>query len=104
MRRLCHLVLVLVATTAASPATQKRPLPVPPIPPARPPVDESAPLPNRDIQGPVATVPGTRVRVQDFRVDRMTDGLGYTPGSRFSTSEDRRSIQTPGLTVQVPLQ
>jgi hypothetical protein len=29
--------------------------------------------------------------------------MGYAPGSQYETSEEKRSIQTPGLTVQVPL-
>jgi hypothetical protein len=47
---------------------------------------------------------GTQVRVQDFRVQRPNQGLGYTPGSQFQTSEDKRPIQTPGVAVRVPLQ
>jgi hypothetical protein len=43
------------------------------------------------------------VTLQDFRADRLQQGFGYTPGSQFETSEDKRPIQTPGLTVQVPL-
>jgi hypothetical protein len=43
------------------------------------------------------------VSVQDFRADRFGQALGYTPGSQFQTSEDKRPIQTPGVAVQVPL-
>jgi hypothetical protein len=43
------------------------------------------------------------VSVQDFRVQRFYQGLGYAPGSHFETSEEKRSIQTPGLSLQVPL-
>ena len=34
---------------------------------------------------------------------RFNQGLGYAPGWQYETSEEKRSIQTPGLTVQVPL-
>jgi hypothetical protein len=44
------------------------------------------------------------VSVQDFRVQRFYQGLGYAPGSHYATSEEKRPIQTPGLSVQVPLQ
>ena len=38
------------------------------------------------------------------RIQRFYQGLGYAPGSHFATSEEKRPIQTPGLSVQVPLQ
>jgi len=93
--------LLLVATVAASPP---RPLPIPPIPPDVPPLDQSAPLPDRDASGPTDNSARTRVSVQDFRIQRFYQGLGYAPGSHFATSEEKRPIQTPGLSVQVPLQ
>ncbi len=101
MIRVASAVFLLLATTAASPAPS---LPVPPIPPADPPADHSAPVPDRDAQAP--TEPGQRVQVsvQDFRIQRFYQGLGYTPGSHFETSEEKRPIQTPGLSLKVPLQ
>jgi hypothetical protein len=78
-------------------------LPIPPIPPDHPPTNLSAPVPNPDIRAPPAGRQETQVRVQDFRADSMTDGLGYTPGSKFQSNEDKRPIETPGVTVQVPL-
>jgi hypothetical protein len=101
MKRTFWAVVVLFATTGASPP---RALPVPPIPPAHPPTDQSAPMPDRDVQGPPeAAVQGARVGVRDFRVRRFNQGLGYSPGSQFESSEEKRPIQTPGLAVQVPL-
>jgi len=86
---------------AAAPA----PLPLPPIPPAQPPSEQLAPTPDRGAQAPwVPPTDGVRVRPQDFRAQLLTQGLGYVPGSQFQSSEDRRPIQTPGLSVQVPLQ
>ncbi len=103
MRRTSWAILVLLATIGAGPPPPT--LPVPPIPPAHPPSDRSAPVPDRDIQAPVqAATPGPRVSLQDFRIRRYYQGLAYSPGSHFETSEEKRPIQTPGLTVQVPLQ
>lgn len=102
MIRLGLVLLALLVTTAAGP---KRSLPVPPIPPDQPPVDQSAPTPDRDLFAPViATSQGTRVTVRDYRVRPFKSGSGYTPGSQFESSEDRRPIQTPGFMVHVPLQ
>jgi hypothetical protein len=94
-------VVVLLATAGAGPPNS---LPIPPIPPAHPPTDQSAPVPDRDSQAPPDNAgQGPRVSLRDFRVRRFNQGLGYTPGSQFETSEEKRTIQTPGLTVQVPL-
>jgi hypothetical protein len=101
MIRFLTAALVLLATVAAGPRPS---LPIPPIPPADPPTDQSAPLPDRDARAPSdGTSPGARVSLQDFRVQRFYQGLGYAPGSHYETSEEKRPIQTPGLTVQVPL-
>jgi hypothetical protein len=90
MKRPCWVVLALLATTGASPASN---LPEPPIPPAHPPTAQSAPIPNLDAQAPLSTdSQGARVSVQDFRVNGFGQSLGYTPGSQFQTSEDKRSI------------
>jgi hypothetical protein len=101
MNRIASAVFLLFATTAAGPAPS---LPVPPIPPVDAPADRSAPVPDPDLRAP--TEPGQRVQVsiQDFRVQRFYQGLGYTPGSHFETSEEKRPIQTPGLSLKVPLQ
>ena len=103
MSRLALAALALVAAAAAAP--RSRPLPLPPIPPALAPAEQSAPTPDRDAQEPgVPAEAGVRVLPQDFRVLRFNQGLGYAPGSQFETSEDKRPIQTPGLSLQVPLQ
>jgi hypothetical protein len=95
--------VLLLAAIGAAPAP---PLPVPPIPPAHPPEDQSAPVPNPDLQGPAdAPGKGPQVNFTDFRLDRdKQSSLGYSPGSQFQNNEDRRVIQTPGLSVRVPLQ
>ena len=88
---------------AAGPAPT---LPVPPIPPANPPADNSiAPVPNPNVIAPhEGPQPLADITIQDFRVKDTNQGLGYVPGSQFQTSEDKRPIQTPGLTWKVPLQ
>jgi hypothetical protein len=100
MIRLACAGLALVSIAAAA-----APLPLPPIPPAHPPREQLAPTPDRTAQAPfVPPNDGVRVRPQDFRAQLLTQGLGYTPGSQFQNNEDRRPIQTPGLSLQVPLQ
>jgi hypothetical protein len=99
--RLAWIALTLLATTAASPP---RSLPIPPIPPAHPPTARFAPMPDRDAQAPVVISRGPEFSVRDFRVRRFQQGMGYAPGSSFESGEDKRPIQTPGVTYRVPLQ
>jgi hypothetical protein len=102
MMRAWLVAVTLLATTGAGPS---RNLPVPPIPPPHPPPAQPAPMPDLDATGPGPSgSQGPRVMLQDFRIDRFYQGLGYSPGSHFETSEDKRPIQTPGVTVQLPLQ
>jgi len=100
--RLAWLAIALFAVTAAR---LPPPLPVPPIPPARPPADSNAPIPNPDVTAPTPTASlSPSFMVHDFRINTFDRSLGYVPGSHFSTSEDKRPIQTPGLEMKVPLQ
>lgn len=104
MIRVVAAVFLLVVATGAAPAPAPS-LPVPPIPPADPPSDHSAPIPDRDAQAPLgAGTESVQVNVQDFRIRRFYQGLGYGPGSHFETSEEKRPIQTPGVALKVPLQ
>jgi hypothetical protein len=101
------LVFGLLLTAAAGPVRhQPAPsLPVPPIPPAYPPADQTAPMPNSNVSAPPAASLLPNVTLQDFRANQSGDkSLGYVPGSQFESSEDKRPIQTPGLTWKVPLQ
>jgi hypothetical protein len=95
--------LVLLASAGAGP---NRSLPVPPIPPANPPTARTAPMPNRDAVGPLTpSENGPQVQLKDFRAHPFQQsGLGYSRGSQFQSGEDKRPIQTPGLTVRIPLQ
>jgi hypothetical protein len=100
MTRESFATLLLFVAVGAGPAPQ---LPVPPVPPQHPP-DQSAPVPNEDARPPQAAgASGTRVQVTDFRVPRQDASMGYAPGSHFQSSNERRDIDTPGLTVRVPL-
>jgi hypothetical protein len=79
-------------------------LPVPPVPPENPPIAEAAPTPDVDARAPVT--PASERPSVDVRLYRSTapdPSFGFAPGSRFQTAEDRKPIQTPGISVTVPL-
>ncbi len=104
-RSVCLLLSLLLI--AASPVTRRAPtplLPVPPIPPAHPPADQSAPIPDPNLVAPRSGSLMPDVKFQDFRASQYATSPGYAPGSQFQTSEDKRPIQTPGVTWKVPLQ
>jgi hypothetical protein len=98
--------LLSLLLIAAGPAKRiaPPPLPVPPIPPAHPPTAQSAPVPDPNLAAPLAGSLLPDVKFQDFRASQYSTSPGYAPGSQFQTSEDKRPIQTPGLTWKVPLQ
>lgn len=105
MTRLQLALLSGIVAGAASPPPPHAALPVPPIPPAHPPVDQAAPLPDGDLRGPpLDSVQGARIGLTQFRKQNYDPSSGYAPGSRYQDSEDRRVIQTPGLTLKVPIQ
>jgi len=100
MRRLLHAALIVLG-----PAAMVEDLPVPPIPPERPPLAEVAPVPNVDAREPVAAASNApTIDVRFYRARPYDQGMGFAPGSRYQTSEDRKPIQTPGVSVTVPLQ
>jgi len=102
VRRLCLAMLLGLAAAGPSPPPS---LPVPPIPPAHPPPDQVAPMPDTNARGPATENPqGPQLSVTDFRLRRYDQSQGYASGSHYQTSEDKRVIQTPGLTLHVPLQ
>ena len=79
-------------------------LPVPPVPPANPDVGDAAPVPNTDARAPVVpTSEAPSVDVRMYRAKTYDPSQGFTPGSRYQTTEDRKPIQTPGLSISVPL-
>jgi hypothetical protein len=88
----------------ASSAAMAEDLPIPPIPPEHPPLADTAPMPNADAQAPVVAAsnePSFDVRL--YRARPYDPGMGFTPGSRYQDSEERKAIQTPGFSINVPL-
>jgi hypothetical protein len=101
LTRTSLILLMGLATAAAAPGPD---LPIPPIPPKRPPTDVAAPVPDSDVRAPlVIASEDPRVQIRNFRVDRYDQSRGFLPGSRYESSEERKGIQTPGLSVTVPL-
>ncbi|MDR3537051.1 MAG: hypothetical protein P4L71_11180 [Acetobacteraceae bacterium] len=101
MIRAALLLLTGLLTLAAAPEPM---LPIPPIPPTHPPTDTAAPVPDDDMRAPVTVADATtQVKLQLYRVHRYDGSRGFLPGSRYESTEDRRPIQTPGLSVSVPL-
>jgi hypothetical protein len=96
---LCLLLLSL-APVIASRADD---LPIPPVPPYPPPSSESAPVPNRASAPaqPLSEEPNLNLKL--YRSQPPDPSLGFSPGSRYQSSEDRKAIQTPGLSLSVPL-
>ncbi len=81
-----------------------RELPIPPIPPMDHPSSVPAPVPDDNVQGPIAearTSPSVALRF--YRAPVYAPGAAFAPGSQFQTPEDRKPIQTPGFSVSVPL-
>ncbi len=104
MKRRLLVLLVGLAAIAAGPPPPP-PLPVPPIPPAYPPPDQAAPVPDTEAHGVAPENPqGPQLGITDFRARNYDASQGYAMGSHFQTSEDKRVIQTPGLTLRLPLQ
>jgi hypothetical protein len=110
MRRIKRPQTIILSTLAAlligalGAAAQTDDLPVPPIPPEHPPLAEIAPVPDPDAQAPVAAVSDTpSVDVRLYRAKAYDPSLGFAPGSRYQTAEDRKPIQTPGFSISVPL-
>jgi hypothetical protein len=62
-------------------------------------------VPDVDVRAPAELgSQGMQFSVNDFRVRRFDPSMGYARGSHFQTSEEKRPIQTPGVTLKVPLQ
>ena len=96
------LVLTLVAGIGSEAMAET--LPVPPLPPSVPPIGDAAPVPNLNAEAPVApSSDEMSVNVQLYRVRMYDPSAGFVPGSRYQSTEDRKPIQTPGLSFSVPL-
>lgn len=93
---------VLVGLAIATPALAAA-LPTPPAPPVQSP-QTTAPVPNSSLHAPVAPAdPGPTVALKFYRSETFDPALGFAPGSRYQTVEERKPIQTPGFSVSVPL-
>jgi hypothetical protein len=96
--------VLAAASILAGSAAWAEDLPVPPIPPQHPPLAEVAPMPNEDASAPVraaSNAPSFDVRL--FRARPYGPGMAFAPGSRYQDSEERKAIQTPGFSINVPL-
>ena len=81
------------------------PLPVPPIPPLRPP-SQDAPVPDMDARAPPsADLPSSLTLDTDInRRGAPNTSLGYAPGSRYRVDDTRRPLAVPGLQWHMPFQ
>jgi hypothetical protein len=96
--------LLVMLSVALATAVHAENLPVPPIPPVTPVPDATAPIPDPDVRVPVAEVSeAPRVDVRLYRSTPYDPGVAFAPGSRYRSNEDRKPIQTPGLSISVPL-
>jgi hypothetical protein len=94
--------MIGLATLSAGPSPD---IPIPPVPPTRPPTGESAPTPNDGVRPPVVVANGDpQFQLRLFRSRQYDWSQGFLPGSRYESTEDRKAIQTPGLSITVPLQ
>lgn len=85
-------------------ATMQNELPEPPMPPDTIPMGDSAPVPNVDARAPaVVASEAPRLDVKLYRSRPFDPSLGFAPGSRYQSTEDRKPIQTPGFSISVPL-
>lgn len=97
--------LLLAAFLAFNRLATAEDLPVPPIPPENPPLHDVAPVPNFNAEAPVTpTSDKVSVNVRQFHATMYDPGLGFAPGSRYQSAEDRKPMQPPGISVNVPLQ
>lgn len=95
--------LVLIGLLAAAPALADS-LPTPPIPPFLTSGTTAAPVPDSDVDAPPAiSASGPTIALKFYRAETYDPGMGFAPGSRYRTNEDRKPIQTPGFSVSVPL-
>jgi hypothetical protein len=96
--------LLLAVLEAVGPLAFAEHLPVPPMPPERPHLADAAPVPDVDAQAPV--VPASdqpSINMHLYRARVYDPAVGFVPGSRYQSSEDRKAIQTPGFSIDVPL-
>jgi hypothetical protein len=96
-------VLACLLVFAAGANAWAQNLPVPPIPPARPPTTD-APVPN--LYATIPAEPGRSLVTLDTGINHRptpTPGLGYAPGASYQLDNDRRTFVLPGIMMHVPL-
>jgi len=102
MIRVAQLLAIGLLLAAAGPRPST--LPEPPVPPSKPPTDEAAPVPNLDAKAPSSVASeDPQIKLELYRLSRFDASQGFAPGSRYQSSEDRKPIQTPGVSIRVPL-
>jgi hypothetical protein len=95
---------VLLIAFAAPALAGEIALPIPPIPPAEPPL-QAAPVPNPNIVYPDNDARRFRVTVDSEINHREAPDPGYAfaPGAHYQLDNDRRWFVLPGLMVHVPV-
>lgn len=107
---LLGLLLVLPAAAAVPGASAARAaspeLPLPPVPPANPPVVHPAPVPDLGIEAPAPPArDGVSVSPELFsRYQRYFRGDGFPQGTTNEAIDSRRYLLVPGIKLSVPLQ
>lgn len=103
MRR-WRVAVMWITLAVAAQAAMAEGFPLPPTPPSHPPLGDNAPVPDTDATAPTRPVSeGASVDVRFYRVRQFDPSLGFVPGSRYQSTEDRKAIQTPGFSISVPL-
>ena len=101
MKRLACIFLVAVAPSAFA---RERSLPIPPIPPARPPL-QAAPMPDPNIVYPDSDAQKLSVTLDSDinHRDAPAPGLAFSRGAHYQLDNDRRWLVLPGVMVHVPV-
>jgi hypothetical protein len=78
-------------------------LPVPPIPPAVPPLAD-APVPNPDFQAPYdrSGKPPVTLDLGINHREPPAPGLAFAPGAHYQLDSDRKWLFLPGIMLHVP--
>jgi hypothetical protein len=97
-------VLVAMLMTGSVTGGPADDLPVPPQPPPIVPSPDIAPVPDFGASAPIrpeSEDPSLNVKL--YRYTPPDSSQGFSPGSRYQSTEDRKAIQTPGFSFSVPL-
>jgi hypothetical protein len=80
--------------------------PLPPVPPAKPPAFQAAPVPDLDLSAPAQAErnSGPEFSPNLFNQRAYNGGQGYTPGSSIERQQQQRQLPVPGFNLKMPLQ